>query len=89
MSKARNSWSLAGLKFRRNMTALARYLLVAKVNTTQVRQFACPIGHLSKTDKINAFVLARLFQPQGTNALSSSSPALAELIDLVSRYRQL
>ena len=37
---------------------LAAHLPVAKINAKQVRQFARACGQLSKTDRIDAFVLA-------------------------------
>lgn len=68
---------------------LAAHLPVAKVNAKQIRQFARACGQLSKTDRIDAFVLADYARRMETKLLAPSSPAQATLIDLVSRYRQL
>ncbi len=68
---------------------LAVGLPVAKVNAKQIRQFARACGRLSKTDRIDAFVLADYARRMDTKVLEPSSPAHAMLIDLVSRYRQL
>lgn len=68
---------------------LATQLPVAKVNAQQVRQFARTCGQLSKTDRIDAFVLADYGRRMETKVLVPSSPGQAMLVDLVSRYRQL
>jgi transposase len=68
---------------------LAAHLPVARINAKQVRQFARACGRLSKTDRIDAFVLADYARRMETKVLTPSSPARAALIDLVSRYRQL
>lgn len=68
---------------------LAAHLPVAKVNARQVRQFARACGQLSKTDRIDAFVLADYAKRMETKVLTPSSPAQTALVDLVSRYRQL
>lgn len=68
---------------------LAAHLPVAKINAKQIRQFARACGRLSKTDRIDAFVLADYARRMETKVLAPSSPARAVLIDLVSRYRQL
>lgn len=68
---------------------LATHLPVAKVNAQQIRQFARACGQLSKTDRIDAFVLADYARRMETKVLAASSPAQATLTDLVSRYRQL
>lgn len=68
---------------------LAAQLPVAKVNAQQVRQFARACGQLSKTDRIDAFVLADYGRRMQTKVLVASSPGQAMLADLVSRYRQL
>jgi transposase len=70
-------------------TLLAARLPVAKVNARQIRQFARACGQLSKTDRIDAFVLADYARRMETKDLAPSSPAQVVLIDLVSRYRQL
>ena len=67
---------------------LAAHLPVAKVNAKQIRQFARACGQLSKTDRIDAFILADSRRME-TKVLSPSSPAQTALTDLVSRYRQL
>ncbi|MFS8049670.1 IS110 family transposase [Rhizobium sp. BR 314] len=68
---------------------LAAHLPVAKVNAKQIRQFARACGQLSKTDTIDAFVLADYARRMETKVLMAPSPAQARLFDLVSRYRQL
>lgn len=68
---------------------LAADLPVAKINAKQVRQFARACGRLSKTDKIDAFVLADYARRMETKVLAPSSQAHTTLIELVSRYRQL
>ncbi len=68
---------------------LAARLPVAKVNAKQVRQFARACGQLSKTDRIDAFVLADYGRRMETKVLAAPSPSQAVLVDLVSRYRQL
>jgi transposase len=68
---------------------LRAHLPVARINAKQVRQFARACGRLSKTDKIDAFVLADYARRMETKVLAPSSPAHVMLIDLVSRYRQL
>ena len=68
---------------------LAAHLPVAKVNAKQVRQFARACGQLSKTDRIDAFVLADYGRRMETTVLAASSSGQAMLAELVSRYRQL
>lgn len=68
---------------------LAARLPVAKVNAKQIRQFARACGQLSKTDRIDAFILADYARRMETKVLTLSSPAQTALVDLVSRYRQL
>lgn len=68
---------------------LAARLPVAKVNAKQVRQFARACGQLSKTDRIDAFVLADYARRMKTKVLSRASAGQAILTDLVTRYRQL
>lgn len=68
---------------------LAAELPVAKVNAKQVRQFARACGRLTKTDKIDAFVLADYARRMESTLLKPSSAAQTALIELVSRYRQL
>lgn len=62
---------------------------VAKVNARQIRQFARACGTLSKTDRIDAFVLADYARRMETKLLAAVSPAQTVLGELVSRYRQL
>jgi transposase len=68
---------------------LAARLPVAKVNAKQVRQFARACGQLSKTDRIDAFVLADYGRRMESKVLAPCSPGQTMLVDLVSRYRQL
>ena len=68
---------------------LAAHLPVARVNARQIRQFARACGQLSKTDRIDAFVLADYARRMETKVLTQASPAQTTLVDLVSRYRQL
>lgn len=68
---------------------LAASLPVAKVNAKQVRQFARACGQLSKTDRLDAFVLADYGRRMETKVLTASSSGQAILAELVSRYRQL
>lgn len=68
---------------------LAARLPVAKVNAQQVRQFARACGQLSKTDRIDAFVLANYGRRMESKVLAPSSPGQTMLVDLASRYRQL
>lgn len=64
-------------------------LPVAKVNAQQIRQFARACGQLSKTDRIDAFILADYGRRMETRLLVASSAGQAVLTDLVTRYRQL
>lgn len=68
---------------------LAAHLPAARVNAKQIRQFARACGQLSKTDRIDAFVLADYARRMETKVLGPSSPSQTALVDLVSRYRQL
>ena len=70
-------------------TFLAASLPVAKVNAKQVRQFARACGQLSKTDSIDAFILADYGRRMETRLLKAKSPQQEQLADLVRRYRQL
>jgi transposase len=67
----------------------AASLPVAKVNAKQIRQFARACGQLSKTDRIDAFVLADYGRRMETRILPPQSGQQAILADLVLRYRQL
>ncbi len=64
-------------------------LPVAKVNARQVRQFARACGQLSKTDSIDAFVLADYGRRLQTRILPERSAQSVLLAQLVLRYRQL
>jgi transposase len=68
---------------------LAAQLPVARINAKQIRQFARACGQLSKTDRIDAFVLADNARRMETKVLTQASAAQTTLVDLVSRYRQL
>ncbi len=68
---------------------LAAELPVARINAKQIRQFARACGQLSKTDSIDAFILADYARRMETKLLAQSSSAQKTLVDLVSRYRQL
>ena len=75
---------------RRVLDALqAAGLPVARVNAKQIRQFARAGGQLSKTDRIDAFILADYGRRMETRLLCQPSVEQAELTDLVSRYKQL
>lgn len=67
----------------------AARLPVAKVNAKQVRQFARAGGQLSKTDRIDAFILADYARRMETRILLQRSSRERVLADFVSRYRQL
>lgn len=64
-------------------------LPLAKVNAKQIRQFARACGQLSKTDRIDAFVLADYGRRMQTRIVPQPSDSLGALEDLVLRYRQL
>lgn len=68
---------------------LAARMPVAKINAKQVRQFARACGQLSKTDRIDAFILADYGRRLETRLLDPRSPAQSLLKELVQRYRQL
>lgn len=70
-------------------TLLSARMPVARVNARQVRQFAGASGQLSKTDRIDAFVLADYGQRMETKLVLPVSSAQTTLADLVARYRQL
>lgn len=75
---------------RRVMEALlSAQLPVVRVNARQVRKFAGACGQLSKTDRIDAFVLADYGQRMETTLVSPASAAQTVLVELVARYRQL
>ena len=62
---------------------------VAVVNPRQVRDFAKAMGILAKTDRIDALVLARFGQQVQPRLLEDDPTQRAELMQLVSRRRQL
>jgi transposase len=62
---------------------------VAVVNPRQVRDFARGLGILAKTDRIDAYVLARYSQQAKLRAVAQVSKKAAELGQLVVRRRQL
>jgi len=64
-------------------------LPVVRINAKQIRQFARASGQLSKTDSIDAFILADYGRRMETKLLVPRSAAQDMLTDLVSRYRQL
>lgn len=68
---------------------LSAQMPVARVNARQVRQFAGACGQLSKTDRIDAFILADYGRRMETKLVSPASTARTGLADLVARYRQL
>lgn len=75
---------------RRVMEALlSAQFPVVRVNARQVRKFAGACGQLSKTDRIDAFVLADYGQRMETTLVSPASAAQTVLVELVARYRQL
>jgi transposase len=63
--------------------------LVAVVNPRQVRDFARGLGILAKTDRIDAYVLARYSQQAEPRTVAQISEKAAELEQLVVRRRQL
>lgn len=67
----------------------AARLPVAKVNASQVRQFARACGQLAKTDAIDAFILADFGRRMQTRILPQRSSQQTALEQLVLRYRQL
>jgi transposase len=62
---------------------------VAVVNPRQVRDFARGLGILAKTDRIDAYVLARYAQQAEPRTVAQVSEKAAELEQLVTRRRQL
>lgn len=62
---------------------------VAVVNPRQVRDFAKAMGILAKTDRIDALVLARFGQQVQPRLFEDDPTQRAELMQLVSRRRQL
>jgi transposase len=68
---------------------LSARLPVARVNAKHIRQFARACGQLSKTDRIDAFVLADYARRMETKVLVQTSAAQNVLTDLVARYKPL
>ncbi len=68
---------------------LSARMPVARVNVRHVRQFAGACGQLSKTDRIDAFVLADYGRRMETMLVSPLPAGQSTLVDLVARYRQL
>lgn len=64
-------------------------LPVAVVNPRQVRDFARGIGKLAKTDKIDAFVLARFGETNRPEPQAVPSDEQKQIKELVTRRRQL
>jgi transposase len=62
---------------------------VSVVNPRQVRDFAKALGILAKTDRIDATVLARFGQQVQPRLLEEDPAQRAELVQLVTRRRQL
>ena len=62
---------------------------VAVVNPRQVRDFARGLGILAKTDRIDAYVLARYAQQAEPRMVAQVSEKAVELEQLVTRRRQL
>jgi transposase len=62
---------------------------VSVVNPRQVRDFARALGILAKTDRIDAYVLARFAEQVNPRSVLDVAPKLAELQQLVERRRQL
>lgn len=79
-----------GYYSRRIVTMLqAVSIRVTKVNPRQAREFARAQGKLSKTDKIDAFVLAQygsVFHPEPSRTIS---PSIAHLQELHTAYKTL
>jgi transposase len=67
----------------------AAQLPVAIVNPRQVRDFARGIGKLAKTDKIDAFVLARFAETNRPEPQALPSDEQKQIKELVTRRRQL
>ena len=64
-------------------------LRVTLVNPRQVRDFAKGLGQLAKTDRLDAFVLARFSQLVAPSPTEKTSAQQRELEALVTRRRQL
>ena len=62
---------------------------VAVVNPRQARDFAKAMGHLAKTDKIDAFVLARFASAVGPSPSAIPSEEAQYLQALLARRRQI
>jgi transposase len=64
-------------------------IAVAVVNPRQARDFAKAIGRLAKTDRIDAFVLARFAEAVGPSPSSLPDEQAAALQHILARRRQL
>ena len=64
-------------------------IAVAVVNPKRVRDFAKAMGHLAKTDRIDAAVIAQYAQVADPRPLEKIPAKQAELQDLVNRRRQV
>jgi transposase len=64
-------------------------IAVAIVNPRQARDFAKAIGRLAKTDRIDAFVLARFAEAVGPSPSSLPDEQAAALQQILARRRQL
>ncbi len=62
---------------------------VARVNPRRVRDFARALGHLAKTDRLDAQVLAQFAAQVQPRPLEKAHEKQAELTELVTRRRQL
>lgn len=62
---------------------------VVAINVKQARQFAKACGQLSKTDKVDAFILADFARRTETRIVPQRSSQEDALVDLGCRYRQL
>jgi transposase len=78
-----------GLQTRVAGALAAAGLPVAVVNPRQVRDFARATGHLAKTDRLDAAVLAHFAQAVRPEVRPLADAARQQLIDLVARRRQL
>lgn len=63
--------------------------VVSIVNPRQVRDYAKALGLLSKTDRLDAFVIARFAQHVQPRPIAETHEKQAEFDDLVARRRQL
>jgi transposase len=70
-------------------TLQAKDIQVAIVNPRQARDFAKALGHLAKTDRIDAFVLAQFAEKVRPQAAQPAPLQMKQLQALVARRRQL